>query len=378
MHLRYLWNEGQKWLARGVQAVESQVKTWTQPAPDRAIKGEVSDLFRSRKDLIAENAFLRQQVIVLNRQKQGHVQLTPHDRRLLVFLAHHIGGWKDALHIVKPDTVLRWHRQGFKLYWRRKSRGTPRRPQISEKTVALIKEMAIENRSWGAPRIRDELRKLGIRVSKRTIQRYMRQTRRGLPPQQKSQTWATFLANHASDIWACDFVQTYDLFFREFFLFFIIELGSRRVVHVNVTRSPSDTWLAQQIREATPFGEGPRFLICDNDGKYGSLFDHVVDGAGITLIHTPPYAPQANAVCERFMGSVRREFLDHILILSEGHARRLTKEYVEYFNYARPHQGIDGQLPIPSPAAFLLPPGGCFLRRIPVLNGLHHDYQWAA
>ena len=137
-------------------------------------------------------------------------------------------------------------------------------------------------------------------------------------------------------------------------------------------------WLAQQIREATPFGEGPRFLICDNDGKYSSWFDHAVDGAGITLIHTPPYAPRANAMCERFMGSVRRELLDHILILSEGHARRLAKEYVQYFNYARPHQGIDGQLPVPSPAAFLLPPRDCSLRRIPILNGLHHVYQWAA
>jgi transposase InsO family protein len=202
----------------------------------------------------------------------------------------------------------------------------------------------------------------------------MRQARRGLPPQQKSQTWATFLANHAPEIWACDFVQTHDLFFRAIFLFFIIEHGSRRVIHVNV---PSDAWVAQQIREATPFGDGPRFLICDNDGKYGSLFEHAVEGAGITLIHTPPYAPQANAMCERFMGSVRRELLDHILILSEGHARRLAKEYGQYFNYARPHQGIDGQIPIPPSAAFLLPAGNGFLRRISVLNGLHHDYRWA-
>jgi putative transposase len=113
--------------------------------------------------------------------------------------------------------------------------------------------------------------------------------------------------------------------------------------------------VAQQVREATPFGEDPRFLICDNDGKYGPLFDHAVEGAGITLIHTPPYAPQANAICERFMGSVRREFLDHILILSEGHARRLAKEYVLYFNYARPHQGLEGQIPIPPSSAFLMP-----------------------
>jgi len=203
------------------------------------------------------------------------------------------GGWKDALHVVQPDTLLRWHRQGFKLYWRRKSKGTARQPRITEDMIALVKEIAVENRLWGSPRIRDELRKLGIRVSKRTIQKYMRQARRGLPPQKKSQTWATFLANHASEIWACDFVQTYDLFFRTIFLFFIIELGSRRIVHVNLTQSPSDAWVALQIREATPFGEGPRFLICDNDGKYGLLFDHAVDGAGITLIHTPPLCTQS-------------------------------------------------------------------------------------
>jgi hypothetical protein len=192
----------QPWVVRGLEAVEGRVKTWTQPAPDRPIKGVVTDLFRSRKDLVAENAFLRQQVIVLNRQKSGRAPLTPYDRRVLVLLAHRVKGWKDALHIVQPDTLVRWHRQGFKLYWRRKSKGTARPPRLSEETIALIKEMAVENRLWGSPRIRDELRKLGIRVSKWTIQKYMRQARRSLPPQQKSQTWATFLANRASEVWA--------------------------------------------------------------------------------------------------------------------------------------------------------------------------------
>ncbi|HEX3051269.1 MAG TPA: helix-turn-helix domain-containing protein [Aggregatilineaceae bacterium] len=252
---------------------------------------------KSKPELIVENAFSRQQLIVVTRYAK-QPKLTPQDRGLLVLLASRVQGWKNALLIVKPDTLLKWHRQGFKLYWRQKSQGTPRRPQISEETIALIKEMAVENRLWGAPRIRDELHKLVIRVSKRTIQRYTRQARRGLPPQQKSQTWTTFLANHASEIWACDFVQTYDLFFRAIFLFFIIEHGSRRVVHVSVTRSPSDAWAAQQIREATSFGDGPRFLVCDNDGKYGALFDHAVTGAGSTLIHTPPSAflPHGNRI----------------------------------------------------------------------------------
>jgi putative transposase len=217
-------------------------------------------------------------------------------------------------------------------WWRRKSKGQARKPRIAEETITLIKQMAVENRRWGTKRIRGELLKLGIRVNRGTIRRYMWQARRKLPPQHYGQSWATFLTNHASEVWACDFVQTYDLFFRTVFLFFVIEHGSRRVVHVGVTRTPTDEWAAQQIRNATPFGEGPRFLICDNDDKYGACFEHAVEGAGIEIIHTPPYAPQANAICERFIGSVRRECLDHILILSEKHVRRVIREYCEFFN----------------------------------------------
>lgn len=172
------------------------------------------------------------------------------------------------------------------------------------------------NRLWGAKRIRDELRKLDLRVSKRTVQRYMRQVRRGLPPHQPNQTWATFLADHAQDIWACDFLQTYDLLFRAIFIFFIIELGSRRVVHVGVTRAPTDAWVAQQLREATPFGQAPRFLIRDNDAKYGASFSRVAAGSGIEVLRIPVGAPKANAICERFLGSVQRECLDHVLILT--------------------------------------------------------------
>jgi putative transposase len=164
--------------------------------------------------------------------------------------------------------------------------------------------MAVENRRWGTKRIRGELLKLGLRVNRGTIRRYMQQTRRRLPPQYTGQTWATFLANHAAPTWACDFLQVYDVFFRTLFLFFIIEHSSRRVVHLGITRAPSDAWVAQQLREATPFGAGPRFLICDNDAKYGQLFEHAVAGAKIERLHTPLQAPRANAICERFLGSV--------------------------------------------------------------------------
>lgn len=156
----------------------------------------------------------------------------------------------------------------------------------------------------------------------------------------------------------------------------MVELGSRRVVHFGVTRSPSDAWVAQQLREATPFVESLRFLICDNDGKFGAQFERVAEGSGIDVIHTPVEAPKA--ICERFIGSVRRELLDHILILSVRHLHRKVKVYVRYFNHARLHQGIDGQIPIPSGAPPSVTPPLSRLRRHPVLGGLHHDYQWAA
>jgi putative transposase len=168
----------------------------------------------------------------------------------------------------------------------------------------------------------------------------MRQVRPAPPPRKPSQTWDSFLKNHASDIWACDFLQTYDLWFRTLFVFFMIELGSRRVVHFAVTSHPTDTWIAQQMRDATPFDTRPRFLIRDNDRKYGAEFERAASGVGI--LRTPIRAPKANAVCERFVGSVRRECLDHLIVLNERHLHRVIKECVAYFNTTRPHQGISG------------------------------------
>jgi putative transposase len=164
-------------------------------------------------------------------------------------------------------------------------------------------------------------------------------------PRSPKQTWATFLRNHAGEIWACDFLQTYDLLFHSLLVFVIIDLGSRRLMHFGVTRNPADAWLAQQLRKATPFSQGPRFLIRDNDSKYGRLFARVASGTGIEVLRTPDGAPKANAICERFLGSVQRECLDHFLILGERHLSRLMKEYERYFNDARPHQGIGQRIP---------------------------------
>ncbi len=198
--------------------------------------------------------------------------------------------------------------------------------------------MAMENVLWGAERIRGELLKLGVCVSKRTIQKYMRETR---PPGRQGQSWKTFVRNHGHDPWAGDFVQLHDVLFRSIFALFFVVHGSREVVHVNVTRSPTDAWTAQQLREATPFGDAPRFLVRDNDGKFGARFAAVAAGAPIDVVKIPPRSPNLNPICERFLGSARRECLDHIVIISERQLRRVLREYVErYFNTARPHQGL--------------------------------------
>ncbi len=252
-------------------------------------------------------------------------RFTPTDRGLFILFASSLQSWKEALLIIKPETVLCWHRQGFRLFWKSKSRPASQEPKIPVETIVLIKAIAANNRLWGAERIRGELLKLNIKVAKRTIQRYLRQAR---PKRPRGHTWSTFLQNHTKDIWACDFLQITDVFFRPLFAFFITELGSRRIVHVGVTRAPTDAWVAQQLREATPFGEAPTYLIRDNDAKYGPHFSAVATGTGIAVLRTSIRAPRANAICERLVGSIRRECLDHSVVVSEQHLRRVVLEYV--------------------------------------------------
>ncbi|MEO8397344.1 MAG: integrase core domain-containing protein [Chloroflexota bacterium] len=356
---------------RVITPIERYCKCCLQPVIVHPTLGAVMDITRSKSELIAENAFLRQQLVILRRQTKRPT-LTPLDRGLLVMLAGRLRTWREALLIVKPDTLLIWHRQGFRIFWRHKSNVKQRPPRIAPELIVLIHSMALENRLWGTKRIQDELRKLGFPLAKRTVSRYIRQVRPTHPPRKSTQTWGTFLKNHAHEIWACDFLQTYDLWFRSVFVFFIIELGSRRVMHFAVTSSPTDVWVAQQLREATPFDTRPRFLIRDNDRKFGTEFARAA--RGINVLHTPIHAPKANAVCERFLGSIRRECLDHVLILNERQLHRILKEYVHYFNTARPHQALDGQIPL----SMDLPSTGNNITAFPVLNGLHHDYRRSA
>ena len=191
-------------------------------------------------------------------------RFTRSERFWFVLIASHVQHWKDTLLILKPDTRLRWHREGFRLFWKFKSRNRGGRPKLDAETINLIRQMAKENLLWGAERIRGELLKVDIQVATATIQKYLRLAR---PPRAPHQTWSVFLNNHAKDVWACNFLPVFDLFFRQVYLFFIVELTSRRIVHFNVTAHPKDAWVAQQLREATPFGQAPRFLIRDRDGK---------------------------------------------------------------------------------------------------------------
>jgi len=348
----------------------------TTPSATRLVVDTLAALPRSKSQLIAENALLRQQLIVLQRGVK-RVHCTPTDRALLVVLASRVRAGRHALVIVQPETLLRWHRQGFRLFWRRTSRAAARtaRPKVTPETITLIKEMAAANRLWGAERIRGELLKLDLRVAKTTVQRSMRQAR---PPHASGQTWATFLRTHAQDIWACDFLPVTDILFRQLYAFFIVELTSRRVVHVGVTRHPTDAWVAQQLREATPFGQHPTSLIRDNDSTFGPAFARVAEDSGIEILRTAYRAPKMNALCERFLGSVRRECLDHLLILGEAHLRRALRAYVTYFNEQRPHQGIAQQIPAPGQTTRSKPGRTERVEALPILGGLHHAYRRVA
>jgi putative transposase len=357
-----------------LDSLDTRFVRWTRPFTPSLLLGTIADLERSKFELMAENALLRQQLIILKRQVKRPLSRKM-DRILLVLLARAVRSWKQTLFIVQPDTLLRWHRELFRLYWKRRSKASSHKPKVAAESIALIREMATENRLWGAERIRGELLKLGIHVCKRTVQKYMRTVR---TPQPRGQKWATFLHNHATQIWACDFLQVTDLFFRPLFAFFIIELKSRKVIHVGVTRSPTDPWMAQQLREATPYGQAPKYLIRDNDCKFGSLFARVATTSEIEILKTPYHAPRANAICERFLRSVRQECLDHVLIFHERQLQRVLNRYVTYFNHARPHQGLHQQVPEPDSSFH----STCLARTkviaIPLLGGLHHDYQRAA
>ena len=301
----------------------------------------VRAMFTSRAMIVAENLALRHQLGVLQRSVK-RPQLRQRDRIFWVWLSRLWPGWRESLAIVKPETVLRWHRQGFKLYWRWKSRSKPGHPKIDTEIRDLIRRMCRENATWGAPRIQSELALLGFSVDESTVGKYMIRHRK--PP---SQTWRTFLENHVTDIAAIDFFVVPTVRFQLLYCFIVLRHDRRRVVHFNVTRHPTARWTGQQIVEAFPFDEAPRFLIRDRDGIYGHDFHERARHQGIEEVITAPRSPWQNPFAERVIGSIRRDCLDHVIVFNEAHLIRILTSYFAYYHESRAHLSLERNAPVP-------------------------------
>jgi len=332
----------------------------------------------SRATLAAENLFLRKQLALYLDRRVKPQRASDATRLTLVFLST-LFAWKDALTIVKPDTFIRWHRQGFRLFWKWKSkpRGRPRLPAELQK---LITEMALSNCTWGEERIAAELLlKLGLRISPRTVRRYM-PARQGPRRGPSSQRWMTFVRNHA-DMLACDFFVTVTAGFQVLYVFVILDVRTRRIAHFNVTAHPTADWTLQQFREVITEEKRYRFLIHDRDSIYSADLDAALKSMGLSILKTPLRAPQANAFCERLGGTIRRECLDFLIALSERHLARILKEWVAHYNRGRPHSSLgpgspepSEGIPAPSISGHRIPCGHRVVRS-PVLGGLHHEYR---
>ncbi len=349
---------------------------------------------RSRVDLLLEIVALRQQLEIYRRQVR-RPRLRRADRLFWIWLCRHWTRWRSALVIVKPETVLRWHREGFRRHWRRISRGRPGRRPLSAEIVAIIERMSRENPTWGEDRIALELKlKLGIEVASSTVRRHLVR-----PPGPHPSNWSVFIASHASQVFALDFTTQFLWDYSLCHVLAIMAVDTRRIVHIAMTRHPTLDWVKQQIREATPFGVIPRYLIHDNDGIFGQLgrcavppertparsyrcsLDAWLDGVlAIKGLPIPYGAPNANPHIERFWRTLREECLRRFIFLSEGHLRRTVGAYMRYYNGGRVHQGIEG-IPEPEPGALASSEAVVDARRVesrPVLGGLIRDYRLAA
>jgi putative transposase len=335
---------------------------------------------RPARALAAENLFLRKQLAQYQERQVKPRRANDATRIALVWLSQFFD-WRRALVMVQPATLIRWHRQGFGWFWRWRSKAG--RPALPKDLQTLIRRMALENPTWGQERIANELLlKLGLKVSTRTVRKYMPDHCVGGPGKRgPSQRWSTFLRNHAKGIIACDFCVVVTATFRVLYVFVMIEHASRRLLHVNVTAHPTAQWTIQQLREAIPADHTYRLLIHDRDAIFSKAVDQSVSHMGLHVIKTPVRTPVANAICERVIGTLRRECLDFIIPLNERHLYGILKEWVGHYNQDRPHMSLGPgipkairTLPVPRQAhQHRLPTEQRVVVR-PVIRGLHHDY----
>jgi len=321
--------------------------------------------FRSKARLEAEIAMLRQQLIVLQRRSRGRVRLTNADRVFFVQLYRWFPSILQAVKIIRPETLVRWHRLGFRSYWRWKSRNRRGRPQIDAGLRALIRQMSLDNPLWGAPRIHGELLKLGFEVAQSTVAKYM-VSRHDRPP---GQSWWIFLRNHMPAMAAMDLFVVPTLAFNLLYGFIIVRLDRRELVHIAVTNSPTADWIARQITEAFPWDCPPGYLIRDLDRAFGSIVRQRLRAMGIRDKPIALHSPWQNGYAERLIGSIRRECLDHIIVVGEAHLRQILCAYAGYYNGTRTHRSLDKDAPKHRPTQRI-----GIVRSRPVLGGLHHQY----
>ena len=328
--------------------------------------------FLCRTDLALEILALRQQVAVLKR-KRPRPKLNRMDRLFWTALRSFWSRWVEALLIVKPETVVGWHRAGFRLYWRWRSRGSASgRAKITPEIQELIQRMAKENPTWGAPKIHGELLKLGFKVSERSVSRYIRAIQRRGDPGRR---WLTFLRNHREAIVAMDFFTVPTVSFRVLYCLFIIEHARRRILYFHVTAQPNSDWVTQQLREAFPDSTRYRYMILDRDTKFDAEVLSVLRSIGLKPKRTSRESPWQNGVAERWVGSCRRELLDHVIPLNEHHLRRLLRDYIRYYHLDRTHDGLGKDTP-DRRSIETKPSNGATVISLPRVGGLHHRYGW--
>ena len=330
----------------------------------RFVLAVLASPFKSKLRLEAENAVLRHQLIILRRRPRGRVRLTNVDRWFFIQLYRWFPSILKVLTIIRPETLVRWHRAGFRRYWRWKSRRRGGRPPVETELRALIRRMSTENQLWGAPRIHGELLKLGFEVAQSSVAKYM--VKRQGP---SNPGWRTFLDNHAPDIAAMDLFVVPTIGFDLLYAFVIVRLDRRDLVWINVTTNPTTEWVARQITEAFPWDMAPRYMIRDRDRIYGIVVTRRLRAMGIRDKPTAPASPWQNGFAGRLIGSIRRECLDHVIVWGEPHLRRILRSYANYYDNMRTHRSLNKDAPISRSIQRI----GIISSR-PILGGLHHHY----